>query len=251
MSISGKELADPALRNAAVVSRLANDGVLEGAIRIPNTVGLLVVRADVRANRITCHVDIDAPRVGRAATRVNWLIRQLRCAGSIRVEAFVMRGRGVGTAELLKDIRESPAILIADPTKEFRTFRVAVSTSMGAKRGRGRGSFIDSVADAVNSFYSDVMQNLKAWTATPPKMREVPPMPEERPSLVSTALSSQDGAESSNPAQPPMSMPPSVAATTAAEMRTEPTAPARDVANDMPEDELADEARRATISLNG
>lgn len=252
MSISGKELADPALRNAAVVSRLANDGVLEGAIRIPNTVGLLVVRADVRANRITCHVDIDAPRVGRAATRVNWLIRQLHAAPeSIRVEAFVMRGRGVGTAELLKDIRESPAILIADPTKEFRTFRVAVSTSMGAKRGRGRGSFIDSVADAVNSFYSDVMQNLKAWTATPPKMREVPPMPEERPSLVSTALSSQDGAESSSPAQPPMSMPPSVAATTAAEMRTEPTAPARDVANDMPEDELADEARRATISLNG
>ena len=113
-----------------------------------------------------------------------------------------MHARGAGTAELLKDIRESPAILVADPTKELRMFRVALSTPMGAKRGRGRGSFIDSLAEAINSFYSEVMQNLKAWTATPPKMRELPPMPEERPALASTALSSQDGVEIPDPIEP-------------------------------------------------
>jgi len=184
-SISRKELADPALRISALVSRLASERVLGGAIRIPNTAGLLVVTADLRANQITCYVDIDAPHEGRPATRLNWLIRQLRSApDSLRVEAFAMHSRGAGTAELLKDIRESPAILIADPTKELlRMFRVALSTPMGAKRGRGHGSFIDSLAEAINSFYSEVMQNLKAWTATPPKMRELPPMPEERPSL--------------------------------------------------------------------
>lgn len=203
-SISRKELADPALRIACLVSRLAGDGMLEGAIRIPKTAGLLVVTADLRANRVTCHVDIDAPREGRPATRVNWLIRQLRAApDGLRVEAFAMHARGAGTAELLKAIRENPAILVADPTKELRTFRVAFSTPMGAKRGRGRGSFIDSVADAINSFYSEVMQHLKAWTATPPKMREMPPLPEERPALASTALSSQDGVENPDPVQPP------------------------------------------------
>ena len=113
-----------------------------------------------------------------------------------------MHARGAGTAELLKAIRENPAILIADPTKELRTFRVAASTPMGVKRGRGRGSFIDSVAEAINSFYSEVMQNLKAWTATPPKMRKLPPVPEERPALASTALSSQDGVEAPDPVQP-------------------------------------------------
>jgi len=200
-SISRKELADPALRIASLVSRLAGDGVFEGAIRIPNTAGLLVVTADLRANQITCHVDIEAPHEGRPATRVNWLIRQLRAApDGLRVEAFAMRARGAGTAELLKDIRENPAILIADPTKELRTFRVAVSTPMGAKRGRGRGSFIDSVGDAVNSFYSEVLQNLKPWTAAPPKMRELPIVPEP-PSLASTALSSQDGVETPDPVQ--------------------------------------------------
>lgn len=203
-SISRKELADPALRISALVSRLASERVLGGAIRIPNTAGLLVVTADLRANQITCYVDIDAPHEGRPATRLNWLIRQLRSApDSLRVEAFAMHSRGAGTAELLKDIRESPAILIADPTKELlRMFRVALSTPMGAKRGRGHGSFIDSLAEAINSFYSEVMQNLKAWTATPPKMRELPPMPEERPSLASTALSSQDGVEVPDPIEP-------------------------------------------------
>jgi hypothetical protein len=80
-------------------------------------------------------------------------------------------------------------------------FRVAVSTPMGAKRGRGRGSFIDSVAEAINSFYGEVMQNLKAWTATPPKLREIPTVPEP-PSLASTALSSQDGVKTPDPISP-------------------------------------------------
>lgn len=60
----------------------------------------------------------------------------------------------------------------------------------------GRGSFIDSVVDALNNVYGDVIQHLKAWTAAPPKMRESDPTPAEvSPALVSTALSSQDGAE--------------------------------------------------------
>ena len=48
----------------------------------------------------------------------------------------------------------------------------------------------------VDAFYEDVVQHLKAWSAAPPKLRtDVPPPPDEKPSLASTALSSQDGAE--------------------------------------------------------
>ena len=68
------------------------------------------------------------------------------------------------------------------------------------KRGRGRGTFIDSVLQAIDDFYASVMQNLKAWTATPPKLRQaeaeaVATEQQEAPSpaLASTALSSQDG----------------------------------------------------------
>ncbi|USX49409.1 hypothetical protein [Lentzea sp. HUAS12] len=69
---------------------------------------------------------------------------------------------------------------------------------MGSKRGTGRNSFIDSVLNAVSSFYEEIVQNLKPWSATPPKIRAeaafVPP--EDVPvALVSTAPSSQDGPE--------------------------------------------------------
>ena len=67
---------------------------------------------------------------------------------------------------------------------------------MGAKRGRGRGAFIDSVLGLVDTFYADVVQYLKAWSASPPRMREADAEPVKPSSLSSTSLSSQDGPES-------------------------------------------------------
>ncbi|WP_202869023.1 hypothetical protein [Kribbella antibiotica] len=202
-ALSRKELAEPALRSQTLVQSMCASGTLHGAINIPNAIGPVAVTADLRAGLVTCHVDIAAPRDGRATTRVNWLLRQLRHApDTTRIEAFVMHARGAGTAELLRSVREQPALLIEDPKKELRSFRVALSLPLGSKRGRGRGSFIDSVEAAINTFYGDIVQDLRAWTAAPPRLRETPDQPGERVSLTSTALSSQDGAESAESAPP-------------------------------------------------
>ncbi|WP_369140933.1 hypothetical protein [Modestobacter versicolor] len=196
-AMSRRELADPALRTTALVESLVRDGKLTGAVRIPNAVAPLNIELDLRANRVTCHVDIDAPREGRPTTRVNWLVRQLKAAPeTVRVEAFAMHARGAGATELLKVVREDPAALVQDPKREVRSFRVALSSPLGTKRGRGRGAAIDSVLDAVEAYYGEVLQNLRAWTAAAPKMREVAELPlDKAPSLASTALSSQDGIE--------------------------------------------------------
>ncbi|MGL5861362.1 MAG: hypothetical protein ACRCY9_08920, partial [Phycicoccus sp.] len=69
--------------------------------------------------------------------------------------------------------------------------------SLGMKRGRGRGSFIDSVLAGVDTFYGSVLGDLKAWSATPPRLRpERPAISVEegvRLSASSTDVSSQDG----------------------------------------------------------
>lgn len=200
--LSRKELADPALRTADLVNSLASTGQLTGAIRIPGTVSDLVVVADLRAGTVSCLVELDAPQEGRPTTRVNWLIRQLKAApDGVRVEAYAARARGAGAAELLRSVRENPSLLISDPTKDLRTFKVALTKPMGSKRGRGRGSFIDSVLDSVDSFYAEVVQYLKAWSAAPPRIRPEVELPFEEavaPALVSTAPSSQDGATTSD-----------------------------------------------------
>lgn len=192
-----RETADPALRNQQVVNTLVSSGSFDGSIRVLDTVGLLNVSVDLRANTVTCHVDVDAPRDGRPTTRVNWLLRQLqRAPDTVRIESFAMHGRGACAAELLRNVRTEPTRLIADPKKDLRSFRVALSSKLGTKRGGDRGSFIKSVLDAVDRFYAEVLQELKAWAPAPPRLRDLADEPKLQPaSLSSTALSSQDGAE--------------------------------------------------------
>ncbi|HKJ11199.1 MAG TPA: hypothetical protein VJ976_02290 [Ornithinimicrobium sp.] len=204
-ALSRRELKDPSARREALTDLLCGEGRLSGAIRVPNTVGPITITADLRSGQIFCHVDIGAPREGRPRTRVNWLVRQLKNApGDVRVECYTARSRGSGAAELLGAVRQDPLLLITDPKREVRSFRVATTTSMGAKRGRGRGSFIDSVLDSIDGFYADVLGDLKAWTAAPPKLR--PASPEDpadaeaarEAALSSTDYSSQDGPEASS-----------------------------------------------------
>jgi hypothetical protein len=201
--LSRKELAEPELRTQALVGSLVSTGTMTGSIRIPNTVGPIEVTLDLRAGRVSCHVDLEAPKDGRPATRVNWVVRQLKNApDTVRVEAYQAYARGAGTAGLLRDVRANPTVLLTDPKKDIRTFRLALTSPLGPKRGRGRGGAIDSVLDAVDIFYSDVLGQLKAWTAAPPKLREdsvIEPLPPVETELVSTSLSSQDNPEPATP----------------------------------------------------
>lgn len=86
-------------------------------------------------------------------------------------------------------------MLIVDPKKDLRAFRVAISSPMGAKRGRGNGALIDSVLDLLDAFYGAVMQHLKAWSSATPKMRGQDIEQSDPAILSSVALSSQDGVE--------------------------------------------------------
>ncbi|RLP98366.1 stress response protein [Micromonospora sp. CV4] len=197
-ALSRRDLADPASRTQSLVGQLTSTGTLTGGIKIPGSIGPLHITADLRAGQVTCHVDIDAPRTGKSTTRINWLVRQLKDApDTTRIEAFAMHARG-GTADLLRAVREDPAILIGDPGRELRAFRIARSTTAGTKRGSGRGAFIDSVLNAVDDFYEQVIQNLKPWMPAPPRLRspeDVQPVQPVAASLVSTAISSQDSPE--------------------------------------------------------
>ena len=206
--LSRREVSEPAVRAQTLVTSLVSSGRLEGQLRIPNTVGPITITADLRASKIEVATELEAPREGRAQTRVNWLVRQLKEApDNLRIDAFALHGRGAAASELLRDVRANPAALTGDAKRELRSFRLTMIGSMGSKRGQGRGSFVSSVLDLLDAFYESVMQQLKAWSAPPPKLR--PPQPDEPEpevpaALVSTSLSSQDGPE---PAAPTAQLP--------------------------------------------
>jgi hypothetical protein len=168
--LSRKEIADPSTRFTAQAQSLVGGGTFTGTLRIPDAAGHLDVVADLRAQTVTVSLDVDAPREGRPATRVSWLVRQLRTApDGLRIDAFFLNAR-TSTSELLRTVREDPTVLIDPGKREFRTFRIAATSPMGAKRGTGRGSFIDSVLSAIDGFYEAVGQQLTPWTPKAPKL---------------------------------------------------------------------------------
>lgn len=202
-NLSREHLSDPAARSAALVKHLAGAGILTGSIRLPNAVAPIDVTVDLRANRVTCGLDIAAPKEGRPTTRVNWLLRQLKEAPDLlRVEVFTQRNRP-GAAELLRDLRDDASALIQDPSKEIRSFRLALSRPLGTKRGRGRGAFIDSVLETIDAAYVELASQLKAWSAAPARLRSDAEVEIERDvpaDLPSNAISSQDDGIASEPA---------------------------------------------------
>jgi hypothetical protein len=168
--VSRKEAAEPALRIAAQAQSLVSAGRLSGSLRIPAAVAPLDIVADLRASRVSVAVDVDAPREGRPATRVNWLVRQLKDAPEVlRIDAFAANSR-TSTSALLRAVREDPEALIDDPKRELRTFRVIATSPLGTKRGAGRGGFIDSVLAALDGFYGTVVQRVRPWTARAPQL---------------------------------------------------------------------------------
>jgi hypothetical protein len=166
------------------VKELAEQGTLTALLRVPDAVGDIRIRADLRARRTLTSVTIDAPRERRAKPRINWLLRQLAEApADLRIEAGFPNARQT-TSELLADARDDPEKLLypADPKREPKAFTVTLARPMGQKRGKAEGSFVRETRAQTFDFYRDIVQQLKAW---PPKLRaqdaEVPQAPSPEP----------------------------------------------------------------------
>ncbi len=214
---------DQASRRDKTMDELVEDGRLATRLRVPDAVGPIDIRADLRARQLTTSVAVDAPREGRAKTRVNWLLRQLRDAdGGLRLEASFVGSRH--SASCLLDVcRDQPEALLldGDHKREPRAFTVALTKEMGRNKGRGDASFVRETERQLLGFYRDIVQDLSPWTPRAPRVREgarttqtrSPRVPEDPPQPTEGAppRESRDGqveiregfAPSSTPSEPP------------------------------------------------
>lgn len=169
--LSAKERHDISLRIENIVDEMVTRGVMVGAIRIPDTVGDIALKADLRAQQIVVSVSLDAPRTGRTTTRINWLLRQLKSsAPDVRLDSWGMWSRS-SMSDLLANVRDNPSLLIPVDNHELVSFTVSVIRPMGPKRSVGMRSFIDSVLDTFDDFYGDVVQHLRGWQPPAPKLQ--------------------------------------------------------------------------------
>jgi hypothetical protein len=171
--VSPAQLRDPSKYLQQAASELAVTGRLSGSLRVPATVAPIKITADLRAGLIHCAITVSAPREGRPATRVNWLLRQLKDAPAhVCIEAASAWQHGRGPARTLAEARDDPRSLIDGPGHDLRTFTLTLSSNAGPARGQGHGSFVNSVLAAVERFYTEVVQHLKTWVPAPPRVRD-------------------------------------------------------------------------------
>jgi len=169
--LAAKERIDISIRIATIVEAMVTRGLMPGAIRIPNTVGDIAFSGDLRAQQIVASVSIDAPKTGRATTRVNWLLRQLKATSpDVRLDSWGMRSRS-SMSDLLGNVRNNQSLLIPVDNREIVSLTVSLARSMGLKRLVGKGSFIDSVLHTLDDFYGDVVQHLQEWQPDAPKLQ--------------------------------------------------------------------------------
>ena len=178
----------PAARRQALIDSVVASGRLFADLQIPNVAGLLGVVADLRSRQIMVSTSIDAPREGTSRGRVSWLLRQLTTAPDrLKVEARVAY-RGAPLSAQLSAVRADPSIIYPEPGKEIRGFVLTLSSNMGAKRDAGRGSFVESVLTGSETFYGDVLQKLRAWKASPPKLKKAQDDGESPEELIAEAV---------------------------------------------------------------
>ena len=164
----------PVARLDESVKHLVGEGALNATLRVPDAIGDLRIRADLKARQTLTSVTVEAPRDGRAKARIGWLVRQLSGApDDLRLEAVFPNARET-TGALLGAAREDPERLFypPDPKREPRAFTVTLARPMGQKRGREEGSFVRETRSQTFDFYRDIVQQLKPWQARPPKLRD-------------------------------------------------------------------------------
>ena len=170
--LSPKERRDISVRIDNIVDEMVTRGTMTGAIRIPDTISDIAIKADLRARQIVVSVSIKAPRSGLTTTRINWLLRQLKSSSpDTRLDSWGARSRS-SMADLLGNVRNKPSLLIPSDNRELVSFTVSAIRPMGPKRSVGKRSFIDSVLDTFDDFYGDVVQHLQEWQPPAPKLQK-------------------------------------------------------------------------------
>lgn len=154
---------------------LANEGILERAIKVPDAVGPIALTADLRARLVTTAVELDAPTdLKRPKAKVNWVLRQLKEApDDLRIDVRFASSRQT-TSELLGRCREDPECLLNpdDPGRDPRSFTLARSLPMGKKGGLDKGSFAAELRKQTTDFYRELVQDLRPPRPKAPKLPE-------------------------------------------------------------------------------
>lgn len=157
----------------AEAAELLSRKSIKGALKIPGAASDLEILADIGTGMTHTSFDLDAPSDGKNKSRLNWLLKQWKTVpGDALLSIGYKHSRTMEVPVKLAQLKSGDSEISMDNSKEIATFRVSIVRSSGDKRGRGKGAFIDSVLSQVELTYTELLQPLKPWVSSAPKLSE-------------------------------------------------------------------------------
>ena len=187
---SRAERNDPTVRIRNLHTTVINDGELRGTFRIPDAAGDLRVVVLLAARSVRYAIEVDAPREGRAKTRINWLLRQLASEdvpGDMLVTAHWDQ-RKLSSQARVRDLKENSDLLLQDSyghmlPKEASPRLFSLDWTIALPKGKGRSTapVLEGIAQTVEEFYKRVVEGLRPFVPRAPQLPQTDPTSEDRP----------------------------------------------------------------------
>ncbi len=102
------------------------------------------------------------------------MVRQLKDAPPSLLVEVGISGSADSTCEQLKDVVDSVVPLILDRNTDVKRFTLTLASPLGTKRSGVKGAFVSSVVNAVEDFYRTVVQPIKPWVPSAPRLPDEP-----------------------------------------------------------------------------
>jgi hypothetical protein len=137
---------------------------MAAAMKIADAAAPIDPGVDLRTRQFTTSAEVDAPNEGKALTRINWLLRRAKDMPPRLRNRGALSERSRGRRRPARRGAEAPRATpynTADPKREARTIRLALTEELGLKRDAGQGSFLGASRDHVKSFYREVLQPIR------------------------------------------------------------------------------------------
>ena len=157
----------------AEAGELLSKKSIKGALKIPGAASDLEILSDIGTGMTHTGFDLAAPGDGKNKSKLNWLLKQCKSVpGDALLSIGYKHSRTMEVPVKLAQLKSGDLEMPMDNSKEIATFRISVVRASGDKRGRGKGAFIDSVLSQVELTYTDLLQPIKPWVSSAPKLSE-------------------------------------------------------------------------------
>lgn len=165
---------DQGTRVSADAEMLATQHQLNCTLEVPNTAGSITITADFLRRVISISSRITPPQDKSQATAcVNWLTKQLPEASTdseILLRA-IWPGRTTNTDSTLLEARTNPSDLTNQMKGMIpREIEIKRVIDMGGKFTQSQ-VFVEELGRQIPAFYRDIMQHIRPWFPSAPKIR--------------------------------------------------------------------------------